>query len=238
MANTKHVKRYAVPRTWLIPKKTKTWSVKSSPGPHNKESSIPLMVALRDILKIGETGSEVKKILGRREVLVDGKPMVNNKHPVGIMDVISIPIIDRYYRVLVNHRGHIVMKQVDKKEASWKLVKIVNKTTVKGGKTQLNLHDGKNLLADSKKYRTGDVLKISLPDYKILSKIEMKEDTLALLTGGAHIGTICRIKGMERTRNPGPNIVEFNEGFSTIMDYVFLVGDKQSEIGEVEVNVL
>ena len=55
MVNTKHIKRYAVPRTWLIPKKTKTWAVKSSPGPHAQDSSIPLMVALRDILKIGET---------------------------------------------------------------------------------------------------------------------------------------------------------------------------------------
>ena len=238
MVNTKHLKRYAVPRTWLVPKKNKVWAIKSYPGPHDAESSVPLMIALRDILKIGENASEVRKVLSKREVMLDGKPRMNFKLPVGIMDVISIPSIDRHYRILVNHRGHIVMKQIEKGESSWKLAKIVNKTIVKGGKTQLNLHDGKNLVADSDKYKTGQVLKLSLPDMKILSVMDMKKDSLALLTGGEHIGTICKIKETEKTRNPGPNLVEFDEGFSTIMDYVFVVGEKKSEIGEAEVDVI
>ena len=94
--NSKHLKRYAAPRTWVIPRKKKVWAVRSSPGPHKADSSMPLLIALRDIAGLGETSAEVRKILGNREVMVDGKVRVNYKHPVGLMDIISIPKIDRY----------------------------------------------------------------------------------------------------------------------------------------------
>ena len=238
MVDTKHMKRYAAPRSWSIPRKTQVWTVRPSPGPHSFEKSIPLLIALRDILQIGETASEVRKILGKREVLVDGKPRVNYKHPVGVMDIVSIPKIKSHYRVMLNPRGQISLKKIDEMESKWKLTKIMNKTLVRGGKVQLNLHDGRNLLVKKDEFRTGDVLKISLPDQKIIERYPMAEESLAYLTGGAHIGTLCRIRKITKTRNPDSNIVEFHEGFNTIIDHVFVVGTKTSEIEAAEVNIL
>jgi small subunit ribosomal protein S4e len=114
----------------------------------------------------------------------------------------------------------------------------MDKSLVKGGNLQLNLHDGRNILVKKDDFRTGDVLKISLPDQKIVEKFPMTEESLAFLTGGAHIGTICRIKKVTVTRNPGPNIVEFHEGFNTIIDHVFVVGTKNSEIETSEVTAI
>ena len=114
----------------------------------------------------------------------------------------------------------------------------MNKVQVKGGKFQLNFHDGRNMIVAKDIYKTGSVLKISLPDQKIMENLELKEGNLALLTGGAHIGTICRVKGTEVTKNPGPNLVEFHEGFNTIMDYVFVVGVETSQIGSGEVSII
>ena len=119
-----------------------------------------------------------------------------------------------------------------------KLARIMNKTIVKGGMMQLNLHDGRNILVGKDEYRTGDVLKISLPDQKIVEKLPMKEESLAVLTGGAHIGTVCRIKKINVTRNPDSNIVEFHEGFNTVMEHVFVVGTKTSEIESAEVTTI
>ncbi|MFW3145262.1 MAG: 30S ribosomal protein S4e [Thermoplasmatota archaeon] len=236
--NSKHLKRYASPRSWTIEKKTNVWAVKPSPGPHPTEQSIPLMVALRDILHLGNTSSEVRKILGNREVQVDGKVRISYKHPVGLMDVISIPKLGHNYRVLLNPRGKIALRKIPDAESKWKLVRIMNKTVVRGGKTQINLHDGRNILLAKDEYRTGDVLKISLPDQKILARFPFEEDSLAMLTGGAHIGTICRIKKIEKTRNPMPVIVEFQEGFNTIVDYVFMVGKETSELEMAEVSII
>lgn len=236
--SSKHMKRYATPRSWTIPRKEVVWAVRPVPGPHKLEQSIPLMVALRDMLHIGQTSAEVRKVLGRREVLIDGKPRVSYKHPIGLMDVISIPKVKQHYRVMLNPRGKIALRKVEENESRWKLVRIMNKTKVRGSRVQLNLHDGRNIIVDKDDFRTGDVLKISLPDQKIISKLAFKEDSLAMLTGGAHIGTICKIKKIERTRNPMPNIVEFHEGFNTIVDYVFVVGADTSEIEPAEVSII
>ena len=43
---------------------------------------------------------------------------------------------------------------------------------------------------------------------------------------------------IETTRNPMPNIVEFHEGFNTIVDYVFMVGTEKSEIETAEVSII
>jgi small subunit ribosomal protein S4e len=151
------------------------------------------------------------------------------------MDVITLTKPQKSYRVMLNPRGQLVLRPIEQAEVGWKLTRIMNKTTVKGGKTQLNLHDGRNILVEKDEFKTGDVLKISLPEQKILGKIDLTEDSLALLTGGAHIGTICRIKKIEKTENPTANLVEFHEGFNTVVDYVFVVGKQTSEITAAEV---
>lgn len=237
MVDSKHLKRYAAPRSWKIPRKTKVWAVRPSPGGHPKDKSIPILVALRDILHLGETASEIRKILAKREVFVDGKVRTSYKHPIGVMDVISIPKIKGYYRVILNPRGQLTLKKVQESESKWKLSRIMNKSIVKGGKVQLNMHDGRNILLTKNDYKTGDVLKISIPDQKILDRFPMDVDSMAYLTGGAHIGTICKIKKVNVTRNPDPNIVEFHEGFNTIIDHVFIVGTKTSEIEPAEVSL-
>jgi small subunit ribosomal protein S4e len=238
MVDSKHLKRYAAPRSWAIERKSKVWSIRPQPGAHPMEKSIPLLVVLRDILNLGDTASEIRKILAKRDVFVDGRVRTSPKLPVGVMDIISIPRIKSHYRVLVNPRGQITLRKIEESESKWKLAKIVNKTLVTGGKLQLNLHDGRNILVDKDVYKTGDAIKISLPDQKIIETFPMKEESLAILTGGAHIGTVCRIKRIEITRNPDPNIVEFHEGFNTIIDHVFIVGTKTSEIESAEVTTI
>ncbi len=228
--NSKHMKRYTMPRSWSIPKKTNTWAVNPSPGPHQKEASIPLMIALRDILKVGETSSEVRKVLSRRDVLVDRRSRMDHRFPVGLMDVLTLPKLKANYRVLLSPRGKIVLKSIGDQESTWKLARIMDKSIQKGGKVQLNLHDGRNILVDKDEFKAGDVIKISLPDQKVIARYPMQEESLAMLTGGAHVGSICRIKKINRTRNPMSNTVEFHEGFSTLIDYVFMVGTKTSEI--------
>ena len=66
-------------------KKIRTWVVTPRPGPHPKYSSIPLLIVVRDILKLVETGKEAKKIIKAGEILVDGRPRKDHKYPTGFM---------------------------------------------------------------------------------------------------------------------------------------------------------
>ena len=147
---SRHLKRLAAPKFWKMAKKGVKWVVRPSPGPHPLKECIPLLVLVRDILKLVETADEGKKIIKRGEVLVDGKIRKDHKFPVGLFDVISIPKIGKNYRIIPNKDG-LGLIEIGEKEKNKKLCKIVGKTLVKGSKIQLNLHDGKNILVEENK---------------------------------------------------------------------------------------
>jgi small subunit ribosomal protein S4e len=213
-----------------MPKKEKKWIVTPKPGPHKKFESIPLLIIVRDLLKLADTVKEVNRIIKNKEVLVDGKPRVDRKYPVGLFDVIHIPKIDKQYRVVPSRTG-LKLIEVPKKEANLKLSRIRNKTMTKGGILQLNLHDGKNILLDKKEekktYNTGDSLLLELPKQKILEHIKMEKEATAILTAGQNMGDIAKIKDIIMTRSREPNKVlctKDEREFEAIIDYVFVVG--------------
>ena len=137
--------------------------------------------------------------------------------------------------MLLDHKGRLKPVRIEAPEAKFKLVRIEDKTTVKGGKTQLNLHDGRNILIPKNRYRTGDVLKIEVPSQKIISDIPLVKGNLAIIINGAHVGEISPVSKLEVTRDPKPNLVKMSDGFSTIKDYVFVVGTKEPVITIPEV---
>jgi small subunit ribosomal protein S4e len=90
-----------VPRFWRVPKKERTWVVSPRPGPHKKFECIPLLIIVRDILKIVDNAKDAKKIIKSREIFVDGKPRRDHKYPVGLFDVVEIPKLRKQYRVVL-----------------------------------------------------------------------------------------------------------------------------------------
>jgi len=224
------MKRLTAPRTWPVPRKTSKWIAKPSPGPHPVEQSLPVIIVLRDMLHHCDTAQEAKQIIGGRNILVDGRIVTDPKFPVGLMDVVSIPKTKENFRMLKDRRGRLVLTRIGSDESRWKLVRIENKVVVRGGKVQLNLHDGRNLLIEKNEHRTGDVLKIELPGQKVLASFQQVPGSLAMLTGGSHVGEMATVAGFEEKKNPMPNLVKFKEGFSTIKPYVFVIGVTTPEV--------
>lgn len=225
-----HLKRLAAPRTWPLKRKLNVFTTKQCPGSHSVEDSVPAAVMLRDIIKICDTSREAKRIVANRDLLVDGKPVRDAKAPVGIMDVVSIPAMDLYYRVVLSDKGKIAVVPISKDEASWKLVLIENKTKVAGGKLQINLHDGRNIILDENKYKTGDVLKISVPDQKIEDVYELKSGATVLIFRGQHAGKTAVVSEYVVTKDASANVVMFKDGSETVKSNVFVIGEKKAEI--------
>lgn len=235
----KHEKRLAAPRAIHLHRKEKKWSFKAAPGPHPHERSIPLALVVRDYLKLCDTGREARRIIGGGNVLVDGVKRKDHKHPVGLMDVVQVPATKQAFRVLLDRHARLVLAPIPEAEARWKLARVQDKTTVPGGKTQLNLHDGRNILVPKTEYKTGDVLKLEVPTQKVLGAHRFGPGALGLIIDGAHAGQIAPIKAVEVKKGPYPNLVVLAGGdageFRTIKDYVFPVGEKQSDIKMPEV---
>ena len=219
------LKRLAAPKIWKIERKTKKFTIAPRPGPHPKEMCIPLGIIIRNYLKITETLKETKKLLNQRIVKVNGKIRRDHKFPVGLMDVIEIGNVA--YRVIPGNSG-FQLKEI--KDKNIKLSKIVNKTSVKGGKIQLNLHEGWNVLIDQKdkdKFKTGDVLVIDLSKNKIKDVIKFEKGALALIIGGRNLGKVGKIEKIKIVRSSKPNMVVLKINGNRVavpVHYIFVVG--------------
>jgi small subunit ribosomal protein S4e len=234
----KHLKRLAPPRSWTISRKRHKWVTRPSPGSHGLEESIPIQVILRDMLHYCDSSREARMLLSSKGVLVDGKPVRNPKRGVGLMDVLSFKQKKEHFRMLIDMKGRLQLVGIDAKQSKWKLSRIEGKTTVRGGRIQLNLYDGRNILLDKNAYRTGDVLKIGVPNQKIMDHYELAKGNMALLVGGKHVGELAKLEKYEKSRNPRENEVLFEEGFSTSLRNVFVVGKKSPEIKIPETKVV
>jgi len=233
------MKRLTAPRSWPLKRKITVWVTKQSPGPHAIENSMPAAIVLRDMLKVCDTAKEAKRIIGNREVLVDGRPIKSNKIPIGFMDVVSIPKTKANYRMLLTDKGKLTLVKISDEEAKWKLCRLQNKTVVRGGKIQLNLHDGRNVVLKKNEYHTGDVLKIDLAGKKkIASSFPLAPGSLAMIVEGPHAGKTAVISECIEMRGPSPNVVKFEDGTETVRNHVFVIGVKKSSIELPEASIL
>lgn len=234
----KHMKRMTAPRRWGIPRKASRWVMKPRPGPHGKEDSMPLAMVLRDMLKVCDNTRESMFIIGGRGVAVDGRIVTDQKFPVGLMDVVTLLRTGDSYRMLLDYKGRLQLVKISDKEKDWKLARIDGKNVVSQGRVQLNLHDGRCILLPKDQYKTGDVLKIELPSQRIVKAFKLDKGSLALLTGGSHPGTVQTIDDYKLRKGSGSNTVTFKEGFSTVKENVFVVGEKTPEIKLPEAKAL
>jgi small subunit ribosomal protein S4e len=178
------------------------------------------------MLQYCDNAREAKGIIRARKVLVDNRRVRDPSFPVGLMDTVSLPDAGEHYRMLLDTRGRFRLVPIKEKDAEWKLARIENKTVVRGGRLQLNLHDGRNLLVEDT-FSTRDTLKLSLPGQEILDTLPFKQGSVALLTGGKHVGQVGHVEELVVERSSRPNVVRFKEGFSTISGYVFIVGKQK-----------
>jgi small subunit ribosomal protein S4e len=217
-----HLKRLSSPRTWPIAKKTLTFIARPFPGPHKISHQVPITVFLRDMVKIANTTKEVKRILHLKKCLIDGTVAHDNKRPAGLFDIISLPEAELFYSIGINGKNKLYPISITEKESKQKISKVMNKTSLKGGKTQLNTLDGRSILVDdAAKYSVGDSLIISLPDQKVVDSLPMKEGAIVVLDAGSHVGIVGSVKAIDGTTM----VVKTNDKvFSTKRKYAVVIG--------------
>ncbi len=236
---SKHLKRLAAPRVLRIPRKERALTIRAAPGPHRFSQAIPLGLLIRDYLGLCDTYKEARKIVSNGDILIDGVKRKNYKFPCGMMDVISIPKMRKYARILYDRNGKLVLVPISESDAEWKLCRIQNKTIIKGKKVQLNLHDGKNKLVEKDDYKTGDVLKLVFKENKIDDVYKFEKGSVSMITGGTHVGEIASIEEIKIVASSKPNLVALKgeKEFSTIAEHVFPIGKAKPAITIPEVKM-
>ena len=240
----KHLKRHSAPAHWPIVRKGFQWTTRPSSGPHSIDSSVPIGLILRDALHLVNTRRELSKIISEGSIRVDGKPCRRDDFPVGLMDLIEVIGLNKAFRVLPDRNGKLVLKQVSDDEKEFKLCKVLGKTTLKEGTTQLNLSGGRTLTLKTTEphpgtdFKTSDVVKIKIPDNEILDLLKLDEGVLALVTNGKNVGRWGSVLKIDRSGNRLPDLVTIvekgGEQALTIEDYTFTIGIDEPVISMLE----
>ncbi len=192
-----HMKRLTAARTWPIMRKERVFVAKSDPGPHSLDKSVPLVVALRDMLHLAENAREVKYLINNDSVYVNGKKSKSYKLPVGLFDCVSFPSVDKYYRMTLNRKGKLAFVEIDKKESNKFIFQVTGKRLLSGARVQLNLNSGMNIILpykEHKKYALGQSLLTTYPPLEIVEVLPIKEKAKVFVLSGRHLGKIAEIK--------------------------------------------
>ncbi|WP_435197050.1 30S ribosomal protein S4e [Natronomonas sp. EA1] len=226
---TRHQKRLSVPKSWPVERKEETFTVKAGAGPHG-EAGVPLLVLLRDVLGYVDSKKEARYALGQDSVLVNGKPVSDERVPIGMFDILAFTEREEYYRVFPDEGGRLAISPIDADAADSKLGKVVGKTQVSGGQTQLTLHDGHTLLVeDAAQYSPNDSIVVDNDDQSIVAHFPYEEGALVTAVAGAHAGVIGTIDEIVVTPGSSKNNVivsqEDGEGFETVEDYVVVIDE-------------
>ncbi len=220
-----HLKRIRSNKAWPLKKrKGIKFIARPMPGPHSLENCITLNVILKDVVRYAKTTREAKKILNKGNLLVNNKVRKSHIFPVGILDTISFVELGEYYRVLYDKKGKFSLIKIKKDETENKLVKIVNKTILKKMRTQLNFHDGTNMLVDKNIYKNGDTLLLN--NGNILKHIKFEKNSLVYLIGGKHNGKIGIIEDIKESSaiDDGQIILKIGkENITTKKDFAFVI---------------
>ncbi len=218
-----HIKRINAPKSWPVHRKTVKWITTPRPGSLPLNRTISINTILKELLNKLETSKEVKVILNKGLVKVDGKVRKKPDYPVSVLDVITIK--DESYRLLINTRGKLFLHPIKKNDAAIKPRKIIGKKLLKGNKLQINFLDGTNLLSKEKKLTVADT--IVYADNKEKEVLKFEKGFLAYLLEGKQVGKLGLIKEIIPQQGTQPTKVALQFGkdvFETRKSYAVIVG--------------
>lgn len=177
-----HLKRQAIPKNWPIERKGTTFVVKPA-----SKKGIPLLVVLRNLLKVAQTRKEVKKAIHRKHLMINNKLVKDEKIGMSLFDTLSLLPSKTHYRLSISEKGKFEMEEIKEADANKKVSKIMDKKTLKKKKVQLNLNDGGNILSDMG-CNTNDSVLINFKDKKVEKCIPLQEKGKVIVFAGKHAG--------------------------------------------------
>jgi len=234
MSKVNQISRMAAPESWPIKRKESKWVAKPYPGAHSLHYSMALNTWLLEVMQLAKIRKNIKRIITAKEVFVNGRAVKEEKMPMGIFDVLSIPKLKKTYRVTINKIGKLTLIEIPEHDAKLIPAKITSKKTVSSGKHQFNCSNGWNVLSDKSDYKIGDTLFFDAATRKVVKHIALKTGNTGFTTGGKHVGEVAKIKEIKEIgdlkKKKTAVLSEGNEEWETSLDKVFVIGESKQEI--------
>ncbi|MDP1695356.1 MAG: hypothetical protein Q8L29_00380 [archaeon] len=169
-----------------IRRKGTKYVAKALSHPNN---SVPVVIAVRDMLKLAKTAKEVKHMIKSKMLKLNGRPVKSYLDSIRLFNIFEA---DKPYVLTLLQTGKFTFEPVKKHE---RLCKVINKCLVTENKIQLNLHDGSNILSKDK-IAVGDSVYIDF-EGKIKSHVSLEKGKKIFIMSGKYIGSHGIIKSIK-----------------------------------------
>lgn len=182
-----HLKRQEAAIKLPIPRKGTTYIARAL---SHTNISVPVVIAVRDMLKLARTSKEVKEMINQKLLKINHRSVEDLRESIQLFNLFEA---GKTYVLTLLPTGKFVFEEA--KDPSIRLCKIINKTLIKKNKIQLNLHDGSNIISDGK-YSIGDSLFLDSQN-KIKKHISLQKEKQVLIASGKYIGLKGKIISIE-----------------------------------------
>lgn len=231
---SRQTKARSMPKQINVSKKETYWVITTKAGPHAKKAAMPLGLIVRNFAKIATTLRETKTLMHKGEIKVNGVVRKSHQFPVGLFDTVTVEKQKLNFRVLLDSKERIVLKELDK-ESKEKVSKVTSKIMTSKG-IQITTNDGRTYLGV--KADVEDSVKLKLPEGKVEEVIPFAQGSVAYVTKGAHCAQTATVKEIIEGNARRRRLVKLSNGkeeFETIAENVFIIGKKEkSAMAEVQ----
>ena len=153
---------------------------------------IPVVIAIRDILKLAHTSREVKKMINQGLIKINGRVVKDLKESIRLFNILEA---DKSYKLKILPTRRFYFEETNDKS---RLCKVIKKTLLNMNRTQLNLHDGTNvLLSEKKEVKIGDSIELDLNN-KIKKIISLEKGRDVFIISGKSVGLTGKIENINK----------------------------------------
>ena len=213
-----HQKRIPAPKHYPIKRKDKTY-ISTIKGSRSKDTAIPVVVFLRDVMEYAETEKEANEIVENGDIKRNGDIVKDIKEGIGILDVVEIPETEEKFRAVRKGKYLEFIPVEDSKVAA----KITGKD-VKGDRFIYRLHSGENY-STKDEYTPGNTLIFNSG----VKEIVLEEGAEALVIKGKHAGDVVEVKEINDEGMQNKAVIENDREFETDLENLVAIEDLEVE---------
>ncbi len=167
----------------------------------DNDNSVPVIIALRDMLGLAKTSAEVKSMIHRKLIKLNGRLVFESNSSIKLFNILEA---DKSYLLSLSSNGKF--KFEESKDNKMRLCKITGKNLIGKGKIQFNLHDGSNVISKDK-LAIGDSVYIDMSG-KIVKHKSFDKGAHAFIISGKYSGTNGKIDSIKE----GKVLISFEGG--------------------------
>ena len=181
-----HQTRAEVSRKIPIPRKGTKYVARSF---GSLENSVPVVIAVRDMLKLARTAAEVKKMIHKKLLKINGREIKDHREALHLFNILHA---GKNYILTFSETGKFILEETSHGESPYK---VIGKKMLKNKKIQVNLHDGFNLISD-KPISVNDTVYLN-SEGKIAKHVTFEKGKNCFIIKGKYLGRKGKILNVE-----------------------------------------